>query len=264
MNKAPDKQEWIDRAVDFLDRAELWGMTLITKVIAFLTPIPVSLQTKTHAMKYLGYSEFWSWVIALIVEFLGYASIYKALQFAEHNRRYTDPKNKAPFKLAIATYIFYLVAVIVFNVIPEVATQKPSHIIAMNVVLALFSVPGGVIAGISAIFTERKAALKRKPNEQPNTTPNEQPNSRTPNTPERRTPERPNTVPQPTNEHPFQIPNTERPNTERTQRIEQAARTLEAELNRQPSVREIQQRLREQDGTDTGWSTSTISGALKK
>lgn len=161
MNKAPDKQEWIDRAIDFLDRAELWGMTLITKVIAFLTPIPVSLQTKTHAMKYLGYSEFWSWVIALIVEFLGYASIYKALQFAEHNRRYTDPKNKAPFKLAIATYIFYLVAVIVFNVIPEVATQKPSHIIAMNVVLALFSVPGGVIAGISAIFTERKAALKR-------------------------------------------------------------------------------------------------------
>lgn len=159
MNK--DKQEWIDRAVDFLDRAELWGMTLITKVIAFLTPIPVSLQTKTHATIYLGYSEFWSWVIALIVEFLGYASIYKALQFAEHNRRYTDPKNKAPFKLAIATYIFYLIAVIVFNVIPEVATQKPSHIIAMNVVLALFSVPGGVIAGISAIFTERKAALKR-------------------------------------------------------------------------------------------------------
>lgn len=156
-----DKQEWIDRAVDFLDRAELWGMTLITKVIAFLTPIPVSLQTKTHAMKYLDYSEFWSWVIALIVEFLGYASIYKALQFAEHNRRYTDPKNKAPFKLAIATYIFYLIAVIVFNVIPEIATQKASHIIAMNIVLALFSVPGGVIAGISAIFTERKAAMKR-------------------------------------------------------------------------------------------------------
>ncbi len=47
-------------------------------------------------------------------------------------------------------------------------------------------------------------------------------------------------------------------------RIEQAARTLEAELNRQPSVREIQQRLRSEDGTDTGWSTSTISGALKK
>lgn len=257
MNKAPDKQEWIDRAVDFLDRAELWGMTLITKVIAFLTPIPVSLQTKTHAMKYLGYSEFWSWVIALIVEFLGYASIYKALQFAEHNRRYTDPKNKAPFKLAIATYIFYLVAVIVFNVIPEVATQKPSHIIAMNVVLALFSVPGGVIAGISAIFTERKAALKRKPTEQPNTErPNEQPNSRTPNTPERRTPERTNTpIPQPTNEHPFQIPNTER-----AQRVRETAERLGPDK----SMRDIQAELRRQDGTDTGWSLDTISKALKK
>ena len=182
-----DKREWIDRAEDWLDKAELWGMTLITKVIAIITPIPVSLQTRKHAALYLGYEAPWDWTIAIIVEFLGYAAIYKALQFAEHNRRYTDAKNKAPFKLAIATYCFYLIAVIVFNVIPEVATRQPGHIVAMNIVLALFSVPGGVLAGISAIFTERKAALRRKPNgERPNSEqPNEQEGER-PNT-ERRT-----------------------------------------------------------------------------
>lgn len=167
-------KEFIERAVDLLDKMELWGMTLITKVISIITPIPVSLQTQKHAYLYLGYSVTWSWVIALIVEFMGYAAIYKALQFAEHNRRYTDAKNKAPFKLAIATYAFYLIAVIVFNVIPELATNQKGFIVAMNLVLALFSVPGGVLAGISAIFTERKAAMKRGKNgtEQPERTEN--------------------------------------------------------------------------------------------
>lgn len=154
-------KEFIERAVDWLDKMELWGMTLITKVISIITPIPVSLQTQKHARLHLGYSVEWSWIIALIVEFMGYAAIYKALQFAEHNRRYTDAKNKAPFKLAIAIYTFYLITVIVFNVIPEVATKQKGYIIAMNLVLALFSVPGGVLAGMSAIFTERKAAMKR-------------------------------------------------------------------------------------------------------
>lgn len=176
-------KEFIERAVDWLDKMELWGMTLITKIISIITPIPVSLQTQKHARLYLGYSAEWSWVIALIVEFMGYAAIYKALQFAEHNRRYTDAKNKAPFKLAIATYTFYLIAVIVFNVIPELATKQKGFIVAMNLVLALFSVPGGVLAGISAIFTERKAAMKRGKNS------TEQP-ERTENTPVLRTQQR--------------------------------------------------------------------------
>lgn len=47
-------------------------------------------------------------------------------------------------------------------------------------------------------------------------------------------------------------------------RIEQTARTLKEELQRPPSVREIQQRLREQDGVEAGWSTSTINTHLKR
>ena len=287
MNNKQQTREWIDRAVDWLDKMELWGMTLITKIIAAITPIPVSLQTRKHAQAYLGYETPWDWIIAIIVEFLGYAAIYKALQFAEHNRRYYDPKNKAPFKLAIATYVFYLVAVIVFNVIPECANKKEGYIVAMNIVLALFSVPGGVLAGISAIFTERKAALKRTSNTPANTKPNEQeaeqpepnehrtPNANTPSTERRtRTPNPP--VPQPTNERrtfvPF--PNTEQ--GEKRTRIEQYAEQLKAN-GITPSIRTIQRGLRiadfeantgrkptpEEEATLTGWSTSTISEVLK-
>lgn len=278
--KQPNR-EWIDRAVDWLDKMELWGMTLITKVIAVITPIPVSLQTRKHAGVYLGYESPWDWILAAIVEFLGYAAIYKALQFAEHNRRYTDPKNKAPFKLAIATYGFYLVAVIVFNVIPEIATHKEAYIVAMNIVLALFSVPGGVLAGISAIFTERKAAMKRTPNtrtpeqtEQVNEQPDTNAEHRTPNTrtPERRTPAEQTPALQPTNERKF----TPYPNTENKHRIEQTVEQLKAN-NITPSVRNIQRALRiqdfyavnnrqptpEEEQTLGGWSTSTISNAMK-
>jgi uncharacterized Tic20 family protein len=250
--KQNQNKEFIEQAVDWLDKMELWGMTLITKIISIITPIPVSLQTQKHARLHLEYGVEWSWVIALIVEFMGYAAIYKALQFAEHNRRYTDAKNKAPFKLAIATYVFYLIAVIVFNVIPELATNQKGFIVAMNLVLALFSVPGGVLAGISAIFTERKAAMKQKKTGTPNEA-NEQPNEQQPNEirtpknrrPERRTNEQPNErrpLPQMnersterTNEQPLGFPTNAAPNERVRMYIEQ----VQATQNRTPGQSEI-------------------------
>lgn len=256
-----DNKEWIDRAVDWLDKAELWGMTLITKVIAFITPIPVSLQTRKHAAQYLSYEFPWDWVIAIIVEFLGYAAIYKSLQFAEHNRRYSDPKNKAPFKLAIVTYVFYLAAVIIFNVIPEIATGQAGHIVAMNIVLALFSVPGGVLAGISAIFTERKAALRRPRTNtgEPANEQEEEPNSerqRTPANERQRTNER-TQIPQPanerteTNESPMGFPTNER-KTNILAYIEHV-KTSEGRI---PGPSEIAREL----GVSKGYASDVING----
>lgn len=246
-----------ERMNEWLDRNEVLWVNFLTKILPILVPIIPAMQTKKHVVEVLAYDNWQGWIAAVIVEFFGYAAMYKMIQFAEHNRRYAE-KNRAPFGIATAIYAAYLTIIIVFNVIPEVEQNKPDYIVWMNGLFAVLSVPAGALTAISALHTERKEAMKRKPN----SAPNEQPNSRTPNTPERRTPnEQPNnrTIPLPSNEHPFQIPNTER-----TRRIEQTARTLEAELKRPPSVREIQQRLRDEDETDSGWSTSTISTALKK
>lgn len=152
---------FFDRLITWMDRVELSGITLATKIVIVLVPYPVANQTRLHAIIHLGYTDTQAWILAAIVEIFGYAAMYKALQFAEYNRKYTDAKRKAPLFWAVIIYIFYLAVVIVFNVIPEIEMGKPAYIIWMNLLVAMMSVPAGALAGVSAIHTERKEAGRR-------------------------------------------------------------------------------------------------------
>ncbi len=150
-----------ERLITWMYRVELSGITLATKIVIVLVPYPVANQTRLHAIIHLGYTDTQAWILAAIVEIFGYAAMYKALQFAEYNRKYTDIKRKAPLFWAVVIYIFYLAVVIVFNVIPEIEMGKPAYIIWMNLLVAMMSVPAGALAGVSAIHTERKEAGRR-------------------------------------------------------------------------------------------------------
>lgn len=247
-----------DRINEWLDKSELSWVNLLTKALPIIVPIIPAIQTKNHVVSVLEYEAWTGWVAAIIVEFFGYAAMYKMMQFAEHNRRYAE-KNKAPFGVAVVIYAAYLAIIITFNVIPEIAERKPAYIVVMNALFAILSVPAGALTAVSALHTERKEAMRRKPAN----TPNEHPAEQEANT-ERRTPRRTNSlpnipVPANTNAERFTIPNGER-----TQRIEQTAEQLRRTLGRPASVREIQAALRVADGTESGWSTSTISNALYK
>lgn len=256
--------DWI---TDGLDRFELSYVTFLTKILPIIIPIPTAIQTRVHVTQHLGYTPTQGLIVAAIVEFFGYASLYKALQFAEHNRKYTAEKNQAPFKFAIVIYGFYLAVVITFNVLPELATDKPSYIIAMNILMALLSIPGGALAGISAIHTERKEALKKPRTEQANERPNEQPNEqaneyRTNEQPNERTRQPKNRRPAPrtnvplpqANEQvtPFGFP-TDKPAGER---IADYIAHIRATEDRTPGQSEI--------ARNVGVSKSTADAVLKK
>lgn len=262
---------FFDRLNAWLDRSEVSWVTLLTKILPILVPIIPAFQTKFHVVTVLGYDEWMGWAAAIVVEFFGYGAMYKMIQFAFKRAGFWT------ITFTVVIYAMYLAIIVVFNVIPEVEQQKPDYIIWMNALFALLSVPAGALTAISAVHTEReehereekerlrierreareRRLAEQRTDEQSNTE-HRTPNSRTPNS---RTPNVRANIPQPANERrtfdPF-------PNTERTQRIEQAARTLEENLDRKPSVREIRSYLREQDGTNSGWSTSTISKALNK
>lgn len=150
-----------DRINEWLDRTEVSWVNLLTKALPILVPIIPAMQTKRHVVEVLGYSQEASWIAAIIVEFFGYAAMYKMIQFAEHNRRYAE-KNRAPFGVAVMIYLAYLAIIIVFNVIPEVVTKQPVHVIWMNALFAVLSVPAGALTAVSALHTERKEAMKRR------------------------------------------------------------------------------------------------------
>jgi hypothetical protein len=215
-------------------------------------------------------------IIAAVVELFGYASLYKALQFAEYNRKYTDAKRKAPFMFAVGIYAFYLAIVIFFNVIPETASGKPSHVIWMNVLIALLSVPGGALTGVSAIHTERKESSKRKrTNSEQGDEPNEQRTNAQANERTRRTnaqanertrrTNRTNASPVPTNEHrtnerPFGFPplseQTQRTNDDKQARLFQHIEQLQANGQPVPGPSELSRQLQ--------MSKSYISERLKQ
>lgn len=323
VNKLDTSSNIFDRINTWLDRSEVSWVTLLTKILPILVPIIPAVQTKYHVVSILGYEEWMGWAAAAIVEFFGYAAMYKMIQFAF---------KKAGFwtvVLAVVIYIVYLTIVLVFNVLPEVEQHKPDYIIWMNALFALLSVPAGALTAISAVHTEqdenkraererleleekeRKEAeraererlrMEKKEEqraererserlriEQEKTErerlriehereqariEQERANTRTPNTrtPERRTPAEQTPVLQPTNERKF----TPYPNTENKHRIEQTVEQLKAN-NITPSVRNIQRALRiqdfyavnnrqptpEEEQTLGGWSTSTISNAMK-
>ena len=265
--------------IEWLDRMELSGVSLLSKLVVLFAPVPVAIQTKGHAKTYLGIEGIGGWILAFVVEALGYAAAYRLLQFIQYNKNLEAQrqakivnlqgveKKRALEKLAIArkksnapvtgpaiVYGFYILTVIGFNVLPEVfGKQSEWWKVLMWVFIALLSIPAAYLGAINAIHTEQKEANKR-----PRTnTQAEQPapvnvEHRTPNTPlnprtpEHRTPNRkPNEqIPQPAaNERRTFTPY---PNTEHKQRIEQTANALHAKgVN--PSIRNIQRALRIQD-----------------
>ena len=145
---------FFDRVNAWLDRSEVSWVTLLTKILPILVPIIPAFQTKYHVVEVLGYDDWMGWAAAVIVEFFGYAAMYKMIQFAF---------KKAGFwtvAFAVVIYIVYLAIILVFNVIPEIEQGKPQYIIWMNALFSLLSVPAGALTAISAVHTEREEEVR--------------------------------------------------------------------------------------------------------
>jgi len=174
-------------AVEWLDNMELSGVALISKLVVLVAPVPVAITTKIHAAEYLPIGEFGAWILAFVVEGLGYAAAYRLLQFIQYNKNLeaqrqiklvtyaTDEerlkkaearleidrkKSNAPVRGPAIVYAAYLIVVIIFNVLPEAfGKENEWWKIAMNVCVALLSAPAAYLGAINAVHTEQKAAL---------------------------------------------------------------------------------------------------------
>lgn len=172
-----------DRIVQFLDRTEVSIVTLIAKVVPLVVPlIPayVGYRHVTDKITGLGFDPWAGWSYAAVIEGLGYAAIYKAVQFWEHNRRYTADKNQAPLQAAVVIYVVYLLVTLTVNVVLDWQAGVVWYKVVALGLISLLSVPAGLLMSISAIHTERvnerertseqtrKNRRERTQNEQPN------------------------------------------------------------------------------------------------
>jgi putative Mn2+ efflux pump MntP len=174
-----------DRIVRFFDRTEVSFITLIAKIIPLLVPIIPAYVGYTHVVNKttgLGFDPWAGWVYGAVIEGLGYAAIYKAVQFWEHNRKYTAEKNQAPLFAAVAIYVVYLLVTLSVNVMLDYKAGVEIYKVTALGLISLLSVPAGLLMSISAVHTERTNEREKK-NEQARTErttrTNEQPTHRT-------------------------------------------------------------------------------------
>lgn len=159
---------FFDKIVQWMDNGEHSFVTLLSKVMPLLVPLIPAYVGYSHVTKELGFNEFFGWTYGSVIEGLGYASIYKAIQFWENNRHYTKKENQAPLFVAIAIYLAYLFVTLSVNVLLDWQAGIVWWKVLATGGISLLSVPAGLLMSISAVHTERTLARERTANERKN------------------------------------------------------------------------------------------------
>lgn len=142
-------------------------INVIAAIIPWLVPLVPAYLTGWHVTTQLGLPDWAGWVIGAIVEGLGLASMNKTIAFWENNRRYVKDVKKMPILIPLGTYLWYLVIVIVVNILLEwTSGQNWVRVVAVGL-LSTLSVPTAALIAVTSIWTERlmekeKEKLERK------------------------------------------------------------------------------------------------------
>jgi hypothetical protein len=137
-----------------------------------------------HADNDMGFDQWIAITAGVVVELLGLASVATAVRFFLYNRRFKkDAKNpnpnQAPFKAAMAVYGFYVVIVMLVNVIMEATSETGSSRSGWTILaIALFSLlsfPSGLLVALRTGFAEMlEEKESARSNNQNNNTPKPQ------------------------------------------------------------------------------------------
>lgn len=141
---------------DTINGAEKSFLDLLSALVPYAVPIIPAYLTYFHTTEQMNFPPQIGYTAAFVVEVLGMASVSTTIRFWRHNQKYkASGNNRAPFMLALATYIFYIVIVLSVNVILEmVSNQRGGWVIFSIGLFTLLSVPSGVLISIRAQYSE--------------------------------------------------------------------------------------------------------------
>lgn len=138
-----------------INGAEKSFLDLLSAAVPYAVPIIPAYLTFYHTMDQMNFPRWVAITAAFVVEVLGITSVSTAIRFQRHNMLNKDVKNKAPFALAIATYVFYIAVVLSVNVLLEVVTGTRSAAVIWAIALfTLLSLPSAVLISIRAQYAE--------------------------------------------------------------------------------------------------------------
>lgn len=158
---------WLIKTLEYLtnliNQGEETVINAVSTIVPWLVPVVPAYLTYSHALNKteLNFPQWVAICVGLVVESLGLTSMYRIFQFQEYNRKYKDDGKKAPVIYPIGTYVFYLVVILLVNVVLDYQNGvKVANIVAIGL-LSLLSIPAGILISVQAQHTERKAEAER-------------------------------------------------------------------------------------------------------
>lgn len=158
---------FFDGVSDLIGGAERSILDALSALVPWAVPVIPAYLTYWHTMQEMHFPSWVAWTAAFVTEVLGIASVATAIKFWRWNQTHRDPKARAPFVLAVGTYVFYLAVVLSVNVLLEVYTaqRSPAVILAIGL-FCLLSLPSAVLISIRAqhvqILQEREERREEK------------------------------------------------------------------------------------------------------
>jgi hypothetical protein len=140
---------------DAINGAERSFLDFLSAIVPYAVPLIPAYLTYFHTQDQMNFPWQIAFSAAFVVEVLGITAVSTSIRFYRYNMKYTAAQNKAPFVLAIFTYVFYLVIVLSVNVVLELVADTRSGWVIFSIGLfSLLSVPSGILISIRTQFSE--------------------------------------------------------------------------------------------------------------
>lgn len=149
---------FFDKANQWIEQTESSIVNFVSAFAPWLAPIIPAYLTYTHTQTILGFPVEIAFIGALVIEFLGLATISTSTTFWKHNQRYSSKENQVPLWIALGTFVFYLVVILTVNVVLSWRVYKAEELVAITLLTSL-SVPAAVTIAVRSQYADVKKEI---------------------------------------------------------------------------------------------------------
>jgi hypothetical protein len=157
-----------DKWDDWVNSTEGSLVNFLTAFAPWLAPLAPAYMTYVHMIEFLEFPIYIAFPLALLVEILGFGTVSTALDFWFHNRKEKAGMKRAPIEVVIGVFIFYLMLILVSNVVIDVSEAflsvrwQMASVIIVRGLLTLQTIPGALIVAVRTGHRELLKEIKRE------------------------------------------------------------------------------------------------------
>ena len=152
---------FFEKANQWIENTESSIVNFVSAFAPWLAPIIPAFLTFKHTQTILGFPKPIAFIGALVIEFLGLATISTSTVFWKHNQRYSSKENQAPLWIALGTFVFYLIVILTVNVVLSWQVYNVEELVAITLLTSL-SVPAAVTIAVRSQYAEIKKDISTR------------------------------------------------------------------------------------------------------